>query len=73
MNQPPGINKPKKLSLEEFLETYPILKVAGDLELYDDYQKKEKKLLKRYGKKVLNRLIHDQLSEIKEKEEKTHA
>ena len=60
--------KPRKiqprLTIDKFLEDYPILKVSGDLQFYNDYLRMERRIINLYGESFLKELLKDKLSEI---------
>ncbi|MHA1402117.1 MAG: hypothetical protein ACTSQE_17355 [Candidatus Heimdallarchaeaceae archaeon] len=56
-NMKPRFNHLRRLSLEEFLENYEILKVSGDLELYQNYIRMEKRIINLYGESFLKELL----------------
>ncbi len=71
MTMKPRLNNIRKLSLEEFLENYSILKVSGNFELYQDYMRKEKRIIKRHGEVFLKALL--KLEETELNGEETNA
>jgi len=48
-----------RLTIEKFLENYPLLKASGELEFYDDYLKLEKRIINHFGESFLNYLLQE--------------
>ena len=50
-----------RLTIEEFLENYPLLKASGELEFYDDYLKLEERIINHFGESFLNYLLQEKM------------
>lgn len=48
-----------RLTIEEFLENYPLLKASGELEFYNDYLKLEKRIITHFSESFLNYLLQE--------------